>query len=203
MYRILDFPSEVQRLHYLLDSNFAVEKLKAILITIYLYVTWFFFLESYENSSLFQILLLLLSCPVVSDSLWPHGLQNSRPPCPSPSLRVCPSSCPLHRWCNQTISSSDALFSFCLQFFPASWSFPVSQLFTSGGQSIRVSALASLFPMSIWGWFSLGLTGLISLLSKWPSRVISSTTVRKHQFFGAQLSLWSNFHICTWALEKP
>ena len=123
--------------------------------------------------------------------------------CPPLSPRVCSNSCPLSRWCNLTISSSVTLFSFCLQSFPASWSFPLSQLFTSGGQSIGVSALASILPMSIWGLFSLGLTGLISLVSKWLSRVVSSTTVRKHQFFGAQLSLWSNFHICTWPLEKP
>ena len=123
--------------------------------------------------------------------------------CPPLSPRVCSNSCPLSRWCNLTISSSVTLFSFCLQFFPASWSFPVSQLFTSGGQSIRVSALASLFPMSIWGWFSLGLTGLISLLSKGLSRVFSSPTVQKHQFFSTQPSLWFNSHIHTWLLEKP
>ena len=178
MYRILDFPSEVQRLHYLLDSNFAVEKLKAILITIYLYVTWFFFLESYENSSLFQILLLLLSCPVVSDSLWPHGLQNSRPPCPSPSLRVCPSSCPLHRWCNQTISSSDALFSFCLQSFPASGTFPMSHLFTSDDKNTRASISASVFPVSIQDWFPLRLNGLVSLLPKGLSGIFICIHIR-------------------------
>ena len=123
--------------------------------------------------------------------------------CPPLSPRVCSNSCPLSRWYNLTISSSAALFSSCLQSFPASWSFPMSQLFTSGGQSIGASALASILPMSIWGWFSLGLTGLISLLSKWLPRVVSSTTVRKQQFFGAQPSLWSNLHICTWPLEKP
>ena len=150
-----------------------------------------------------KMLLLLFSRWVVLDSLWPNGLQRTRLPCPSLSPGVCTDLCPLSLWCNLTISSSVTLFSFCLQSFPASWSFPLSQLFTSGGQSIGVSALASILPMSIWGLFSLGLTGLISLVSKWLSRVVSSTTVRKHQFFGAQLSLWSNFHICTWPLEKP
>ena len=106
------------------------------------------------------------SCSVMSDSLRPHGLQHPRPPCPSASPRVCPSSCPLNRWCHRTVSSSVTLFSFCLQSLPASGSFPMSQLFASGGQWIGASALASVLPVSIQGWFLLGLTGLISLLSK-------------------------------------
>ena len=106
---------------------------------------------------------VVVQSQVMSDSLWPHGLQHTRLPCPSPSPRVCPSSCSLSQWCHPTISSSATLFSFCLQSFPASGSFPVTQLFTSGGQ--RIGASASVLPVSIQGWFSLGLTGLIPLLS--------------------------------------
>ena len=126
---------------------------------------------------------------VVSDSLPPHGLQHARPPCPSPTPRVYSNSCPLSRWCHPTISSSVISFSSCLQSFPASRSFPMSQFFTWGGQSTGVSALASVLPMNIQDWFPLGLTGLISLQSKGLSRVSSNTTVQKHQFFSAQLSL--------------
>ena len=134
-------------------------------------------------------LLLLFSCQVLSVSLWLHSLQHARLPCPLPSPRICPSSCPLNRWWHPTISSSVSLFFFCLQSFPASGSFPMSHLFTLGGQSIGASASASVLLKSIQGWFSLSLTGLISLLSKGLSRIFSSTTVRKHQFFGAQPSL--------------
>ena len=139
----------------------------------------------------------------MSDSLWLHGLQNARLPCPSPTLRARLNSCPSSRWCHPTISSSVIPFSSRLQSFPASGSFPVSQFLTSGGQSIGASASASVLPMNIQNWFPLGLTGLISLQSKELSRVFSNTTVQKHQFFGPQLSLWSNFHIHTWLLEKP
>ena len=111
-------------------------------------------------------MLLLLSCPVVSDSLRPHGLQPARPFCPSPLPEVCPSSRPLHWGCHPAISSSDTLFSFCPQSFQASETFPVSQLFTSDDQNIGVSASASVLPMSIQGWFPLRLTGLISFHSK-------------------------------------
>ena len=128
------------------------------------------------------------SCSVVSDSLRPHALQHSRPPCPSPTPGVYSNSCPLSQWCHPTISSSVVPFS-CLQSFPASGSFQMSQFFPSGGQSIGVSALASVLPMNIKGWFPLGLTGLIFLQSKGLSRVLSNTTVQKHQFFSAQLSL--------------
>ena len=118
---------------------------------------------------------------VLSDSLWPHGLLHARLPCPSSTTRACSDSCPLSQWCHPTISSSVVPFS-CLQSFPASSvSFPMSWLFASSGQSIGVSALV--FPINIQGWFSLGLTGLISLLSKGLSRVFSSTTDWKHQFF--------------------
>ena len=106
--------------------------------------------------------LSLFSCWVMSDSLWPHGLQHTRPPCPSPSPRVCPSTCPMIRWCHPTISSSVILFSSCPQSFPASGSFPMNRLFTSGGLSIGASAAAYILPMNIQGWFPLGLTVLIS-----------------------------------------
>ena len=142
-------------------------------------------------------------CSVVSNSLWPHGLQHARLPCPSLSPGVCSDSCPLSQWWHSIISSSVAPFSSSLQSFPASGSFPMSQFFASGGQSIGASASASVLPKNIQGWFLLGLTGLISLLSKRLSRVFSNTTIWKHQFFGTQLSLWSNSDICTWLLEKP
>ena len=124
---------------------------------------------------------------VVSDSLLPCGLQHSRPPCPPPTPGACLNSCPSSRWCHPTISSSAVLFSSCLQSFPASGSFPVSQFFTSGGQSIGVSASASVLSMNIQNWSPLGWTGWISLQSKGLSRVFSNTTVQKHQFFHAQL----------------
>ena len=139
----------------------------------------------------------------MSDSLQPHGLQHARPPCPSPTPGACLNSCPLSQWCHPTISSSVLPFSSHLQSFPASGSFPRGQFFASGGQSIGVSASASVFPMNSQDWFPLGWTGWISLLSKGLSRVFSSTTVQKHQFFSAQLSLQSNSHILTWPLEKP
>ena len=123
----------------------------------------------------------------MSESLWPHGLKHTRLPGPSLSSGVCSNSCLLSHWCYINISSSATLFSFCLQSFPASGPFPVSYLFTSGGQSIGGSASTSVIPMNIQGWFPLGLTSLVSLLSKGLSRVFSNTTVQKHQFFGAQL----------------
>ena len=134
---------------------------------------------------------------VMSDSLWPHGLQHPRLHCPSPTPGACSNSCPSSQWCHPTISSSVVPFSSCLQSFPASGSFPISQFCTSGGQSIGASASASVFPMNIQDWFPLGLTGLISLLSEGLSRVFSNTTVQKHQIFGAQFSLYSNSHIHT------
>ena len=134
-------------------------------------------------------------CLVVSDSLWPYGLQNTRSPCPLPTPRAYSNSCPLHWWYPPTISSSVVPFSSCLQCFPASGSFPMSQFFTSGDQSIGTSASVSVLPMNIQGWFPLGLTGWISLQSKGLSRVFSNITVQKHLFFGAQPSLWSNSHV--------
>ena len=140
---------------------------------------------------------------VMSDSLWPHGLQHSRLPCPSPTRRAYSNSCPSHQWCHPAISCSVVPFSSCLQSFPASGSFPVIWLFASGGYSIGASASASVLPVSIQGWFPLGLTGLISLQSKGLLVIFNSTAIWKHQFFGAQPSLWSISHICTWLLEKP
>ena len=143
------------------------------------------------------------SLSVMSDSLRPHELQHPRPPCPLPTLEVHPNPCPLSRWCHPTISSSVVPFSSCPQSFPASGSFQMSQLFASGGQSIGVSASASVLPMNTRDWAPLGWTGWISLQSKGLSRVFSNTTVQKHQFFDAQLPLYSNSHIYTWPLEKP
>ena len=129
---------------------------------------------------------LLFSCSVVSDSLWPYGLQHARLPCPSPSPRACSNSCPLSQWCYPIISSSVVPFFSCPQSFPASGSFLMTQLFASGDQSIGASASALVLLMNIQDWFSLGLTGLISLQPKGLSKVFSNTTVQKHQFFGAQ-----------------
>ena len=130
-----------------------------------------------------------ISHSVVSDSLRPHESQHARPPCPSPTPRVYPNSCPLSQWCHPAISSSVILFSSFPQSLPASGSFPMSQLFAWGGQSIGVSASASVLPMNTQDWSPLGWTGWISLQSKGLSRVFSNTTVQKHQFFSAQLSL--------------
>ena len=147
--------------------------------------------------------MLLFSRSVVFDSLWPHGLQHARLPCPSSTPGACSNSGPLNLCCCPTISSSLTRFSCCLQSIPASRYFPVSQLFASGGQSIGVSASAWVLSMSIQDWFPLGLTGLISLHSKGFSRVFSGTTFWKHQLFSSLPSLWSNSHIHTWLLEKP
>ena len=142
---------------------------------------------SHERPSLFKSLCLV--------SLWLHGLQHARIPCPSPTPKACSNSSPLSRWCYPTVSSSVVPFSSCLQSFPASGPFLMSQLFELGGQSIRSSASASVLKMNIQDWFPLGLTGLISLLFKGLSRVIfSSTTVQKHQFFGTQPSLVQLLH---------
>ena len=151
-----------------------------------------------ETSIWIQVLLCnhQFSHSVVSNSLRPHGLQHTRLPCLSPTPGAYSKSCPLSQWCHPTILFSFVLFSSCPQSFPASGSFPVSRLFASGGQSIGASAWVP--PMNIQDWFSLGLTGLISLQSKGLSRVFSNTTVQKHKFFDTQLSLWSNSHIHTW-----
>ena len=138
------------------------------------------------------------SCSIVSDSLWPHGLQHARPPCPSPIPGACSNSCPLSRWCHPTISSSLGPFSSCLQSFPASGSLQMSQLFALGGQNIGVSASASVLPMNIQDWFPLGWTGWISLQSKGPSHHSSKASILSYlAFFTVQLSHQ------LWLLEKP
>ena len=140
---------------------------------------------------------------VVSDSLRPHEWQHTRPPCPSPTPGVHPNSCPSSQWCHPAISSSVVPFSSCPQALPASESFPMSQLFAWGGQSIGVSASASFPPKKSQGWSPPEWIGWISLQSEGISRVFSNTTVLKHQFFSAQLSSQSNSNIHIWLLEKP
>ena len=162
-----------------------------------------FFKSPKEKNYQFAISSVQFSRSVVSDSLRPRGLQHARPPCPSPTLGACSNLCPASWWCHPAISSSVVPFSSCPQSLPASESFPMSQLFSWGGQSTGVSASTSVLPMNIQGWFPLGWTGWISLQSKGPSRVFSNTTVQKHQFFGAQPSSQSNSHIHTWRQEKP
>ena len=130
----------------------------------------------------------------MSNSLQPHGQQHAKLPCPSPTLGAYSNSCPSRWRCHPTISSSVVPFSSCLQSFPPSGSFSMSQSFATGGQTIGVSASASVLPTNIQDWFALGLTDFIPLQSKGLSRVFSNTTVQKHQFFGTQLYLWSNSH---------
>ena len=148
-----------------------------------------------------DLLAAQFSHSVMSDSLGPHGLQHTRSSSPSPTPGVYPNSCPLSQWCQPTISSSVVPVSSCPQSSPASGSFQMSRLFTSGGQGI--GAAASGLPVNIQDWFPLGWTDLISLQSKGLSRIFSNITVQKHQLFGAHLSLQSNSHIHTWPLEKP
>ena len=138
------------------------------------------------------------SCP----TLRPHELQHARPPCPSPTPRVHSNSCPSSRWCHPAISSSVVPFLSCPQSLPASESFPMSQLFSWGVQSIGVSALASFLPKNTQGSSHFEWIGWISLQYKGLSRVLSNSTVKTHQFFSTQLSLWPNSHICTWLPEK-
>ena len=138
---------------------------------------------------------------VVSDSLWPHESQHARPPSPSQTPGIYSNSCPSSRWCHPAISSAVIPFS-CLHSFPESGSFVMNQFVASGGQSIAVSASTSVLPMNTQDWSPLGWTGWISLQSKGLSRVFSSTTAQKHQFFGTQLSSQSNSNIHTWPLEK-
>ena len=145
----------------------------------------------------------LFSCYVVPDSLQPHELQHFRLPCPSPSPGVYSNSCPLSRWWHPAISSSFTPFFSCFQSFPASGSFPMSQLFASGSPSIGASTSASVLPVNTQGWFPLELTGLISLQPKGFLRVFSSTTLWEHLFLSAQSSSCSNSHIHTWPLERP
>ena len=151
---------------------------------------------------MFQFSSVPFCCSCVSDCLWPHGLQHTRLPCPSPTPRAYSNSCPLSQWCHPTISSSVVPFSH-LQSFLASGSFPVSQFFALGSQSIG-SFSFNISPSNGYsGLISFRMEGWISLQSKGLLRVFSNTTVQKHQFFGAQLSSQSNSHIHTWLLEKP
>ena len=170
-------------------------------------------LRSFPHFLIGLFVFLVLSCmcclsvqsshSVMSYSLQPQELQHARPPCPSPTPRVYPNSRPLNQWCHPTISFSVFPFSSCPQSFPASGSFQMSQLFTSGGQSIGISALASVLPIYTQDWSRLGWTGWISFQSRGLSRVFSNTTVQKHPFFRTQLSSQSNSHMHTWLLEKP
>ena len=153
-------------------------------------------MEKIDQISSFQF-----SRSVTSDSLWPHESQHARPPCPSPWVHSNP--CPSSRWCHPAISSSVIPFSSCPQSLPASEAFPMSQLFTWGGQNTGVLALASFLPKNTEDWSPLGWTGWTSLQSKGLARVFYNTTVQKHQFFGAQPSSQSNSHIHTWPQEKP
>ena len=156
-------------------------------------IYWILFLKFYFYYIFIEV--NLIYSVQFSRSVVSHGLQHAGPPCPSPTPGVYPDSCPLSRWCHPTISSSVIPFSSCHQSFPAWWSFQMSQFFTSGGQSIGVSASASVLPMNVQDQLPLGWTGLISLQSKGLSRVFSNTTVQKHQFFGAQLSSQSKSHM--------
>ena len=159
---------------------------------------WDTHVHGYEDFSSVQF-----SRSVVSDSLWPHKLQQARPPCPSPTPGVHSDSHPSSQWCHPAISSSVVPFSSCPQFLPASEFFPINQLFAWGGQSTGLSALASFLPKKSQGLSPSEWTGWISLQSKGLSRVFSNTTAQTHQFFGAQPSSQSNSHIHTWPLEKP
>ena len=146
-------------------------------------------LQTRQSENIRFTVIVQFSHSNMSHPLQPYGLQNARLPCPSPTPGAYSSSCPLSRW--------------CLQSFPASRSFQMSQFFASGGQSIGISASKSVLPMDTQDWSPLGWNGWISLQSKGLSRVFSNTTVQKHQFFGAQVSLWFNSHIHTQPLEKP
>ena len=164
-------------------------------------VYWSFWYKSFIHFCK-QIIKVLCCCSVMqSNSLQSHGLQYTRPPCPSQPPKVCPSSCSLHQWCCPVISSSDILFSFCWQCFPASGTFSMSHLFTSDDQNIGASTSASVLPVNVQGWSPLRWTVFISLLSKGLSGVFFSTTVRRYPFFGILPSLWFSFHNCTWPLE--
>ena len=158
---------------------------------------------SLENRLILSFSSVHFSRSVMSNSLQSHESQHTRSPCPSPNPGVYSNSCPSRRWCHPAISSSVTLFSSWPQSLPASGSFPMSQLFSWGGQNIGVSSSASVLPMNTQDWSPLGWTGWISLQPKGLSRVFSNTTVQKHQFFSAQLSSQSNSHIHTWPLEKP
>ena len=164
-----------------------------VCVYIYIYMCIYMYMYVYVYVCIcilnIQFSSVQFSCSVVSDSLWPHELQHARPPCPSPTPGVHPNSCPSSRWCPPAILSSVVPFSSCQQSFPASGSFQMSQLFTWGGQSIGVSASASVLPKNTQDWSPSEWIGWISLQSKGLSRIFSNTTVQKYQFFYAQLSL--------------
>ena len=162
----------------------------------------YFFSSIWNCLSCYQFSSVQLNSSVLSDSLWPHESQHASPPCPPQTPRVYSNSCPSSWWCHPAISSSVIHFSSCPQSLPASGSFPMSQLFAWGGQSIGVSASASVLPMNTQDLSPSEWTGWISLQYKGLSRVFSNMTVQKHQFFSAQLSSQSNSHIHTWPLEK-
>ena len=166
---------------------------------------FFFFINFFLEYNIHSIYFMCCCCSAAQLCPTLCDLMNCSRPGPS-VLQQHPELAQTHIlrwWCHQTISSSVIPFSSCLWSFPESGCFPMSQFFTSGDQGIGVSASASVFPMNILGWFPLRLTGLVSFQSRGLSRVFSSTTVGKHQFFRAQPSLWSNSHIFTWLLEKP
>ena len=172
-----------------------IKKIIQSKVTFESYCLYFYFLHFFSS--------VQFSHSVVSDSLWAHELQHTRPPCPSSNPGVYPNSCPSSWWCHPAISSSIVPFFSCPQSLPSSESFPVSQVFAWGGQSIGVSASVSVLPMNTQDWSPLGWTGWISLQFKGLSRIFSNTTVQRHQFFSAQLSSQSNSHIHTWPLVKP
>ena len=147
--------------------------------------------------------LFLFSCPIMSNSLQPHGLQHIRPPCLSPSPRVCPGSCSLHGWCHPANSSSDALFPSALHLSQHQRLFQLSHLFAPDDQNTGASASASVLPVNMQHWLPFRLTGLISLLFKGLPGIFSSTTVQRHQFFGILPSLQSSSHNHTWPLWRP
>ena len=176
-------------LSYLIQNKRKRKNIFLVMINLRLYSLSLHIQHTAVLIILIMLYIVSLSSVQFCCSLWPHGLQHTRPPCPSTTPGAYLNSCPLSQWCHLTTSSSVVPFSFCLQSFPASGSFLMSQFFASGGQSIGVSASASVLPMNIHDWFPLGWTGWISLLSKGHSKVFCNTTVQKHQFFSTQLSL--------------
>ena len=156
-----------------------------------------------SQSYILPRVVLVVQSPVVSSSFRPHGPQHARLPCPPLSLRICSVSCPLSQGCHPTISSSVVPFSSCPQSCQASVSFSNELVLCIRWPKYWTSGSVSVLPMNSQAWFPLGLTGLISLLSRGLSRVFSSATIWEHQFFSAQPSLWSNSHTCTWLQEKP
>ena len=157
----------------------------------------FFYRKNYLSFLFRSHCSVQFSCSVIFNSFWPYALQNARLPCPSPTPGACSNSCPSSWWCHPTISSSVVPVSSCLQSFPSSGSFPMTQFFTSGGWTIGVFSFSISPPMTIRDWFPLGWAGWISLQSKELSRVFSNNIVAKHQFLCAQVSIWSNSHTYT------